>query len=185
MKSRKVIRRKPGELGKIPRHPIRKRRPQPKQNRALMASGHALRDQRAGNAGIGLGPAVDAADGDQRRDFIHVDDVVRVNLHFLDRPVSGVFNCGTGRAQPFNDIAVTVVNTLREREGLAALSLAQMVAQGLVRYAPFPDALKGKYQSYTQADLSNLRAAGYTGSFYSVEEGVARYVGRLIKKYQK
>lgn len=118
--------------------------------------------------------------GEQSRDFIHVDDVVALNLHFLDRPGSrGIFNAGTGRAQPFNDIAVTVVNTLREREGLAALSLAQMVAQGLVRYAPFPDALKGKYQSFTEADPTRLRASGCEHAFMSVQQGVAKYVNWL------
>jgi ADP-L-glycero-D-manno-heptose 6-epimerase len=65
------------------------------------------------------------------------------------------------------------------------LTLEEAVRDGFIEYIEFPDALKGKYQSYTQADLSNLRSAGYTGSFYSVEEGVARYVGRLIKKYLK
>jgi len=98
---------------------------------------------------------------------------------------SGVYNLGTGRAQTFNDVALTTLNTLRESQGSAALSLQEAVKGGFIEYIEFPDALKGKYQSYTQADLSNLRAAGYTGSFYSVEEGVARYVGRLIKKYLK
>jgi ADP-L-glycero-D-manno-heptose 6-epimerase len=98
---------------------------------------------------------------------------------------AGVYNLGTGRAQTFNDVALTTLNTLRESQGSAVLSLQDAVKGGFIEYIEFPDALKGKYQSYTQADLSNLRAAGYNGSFYSVEEGVARYVGRLIKKYLK
>ncbi len=120
-------------------------------------------------------------DGEQRRDFVHVDDVVAVNLHFLEHgDVSGVFNCGTGRAQSFNDIATAVVNTVRAARGEAALALPELVAQGLVEYVPFPPQLLGKYQSYTQADLAQLRAAGYAGAFQSVEQGVAAYVQDLL-----
>ena len=57
------------------------------------------------------------ANGEQRRDFVHVDDVVRVNLHFGETPVSGIYNVGSGRAQSFNEVALTVVNTMRERAG--------------------------------------------------------------------
>ena len=81
-------------------------------------------------------------DGGQSRDFISVEDVVAVNLHFLDNPgTSGIFNCGTGRAQPFNDVAAAVVNTLRAERGEAGLSLAQLVELDLIRYIPFPDDL--------------------------------------------
>lgn len=118
--------------------------------------------------------------GQQERDFIAVEDVVKVNLFFLDNPqISGIFNCGTGRAQPFNDIAKTVVNTMRELRGERALDLKELVEKGLLRYIPFPDDLKGRYQSHTQADLSRLRAAGYTAEFATVEQGVARYVHSL------
>lgn len=120
-------------------------------------------------------------DGEQRRDFVHVDDVVSVNLHFLDHPeASGIYNCGTGRAQSFNDVAAAVVNTVREARGESALSLAQLVAQGQVQYVPFPPQLVGKYQSFTEADLSRLRAAGYSGDFYTVEAGVGSYAKRLL-----
>ena len=82
-------------------------------------------------------------DGGQSRDFISVEDVVAVNLHFLDNPgTSGIFNCGTGRAQPFNDVAAAVVNTLRAERGEAELSLAQLVELDLIRYIPFPDDLR-------------------------------------------
>lgn len=121
--------------------------------------------------------------GDQRRDFIHVDDVVAVNLHCLDNPgVTGIFNLGTGRAQPFNDIAVTVVNTLRGLTGEHPLPLAQLVGAGLIEYQAFPDALKGKYQSFTQADIGRLRAAGYEAPFATVQQGVARYVEWLAAR---
>ncbi len=121
------------------------------------------------------------ADGGQMRDFIHVDDVVDVNLHFIDHPeVSGVFNCGTGRAQPFNDVASSVVNRIRRSRGEAELSLEDQVTQGLLRYIPFPDDLKGRYQSHTQADLTQLRAAGYDRPFRDVQAGVGQYVDRLL-----
>ena len=116
-------------------------------------------------------------DGQQSRDFISVEDVVAVNLYFLEHPEkSGIFNCGSGRAQPFNDVARAVVNTLREEQGEAALSLEELVQAGLIRYTPFPDDLKGRYQSFTQADLTALRQAGYAADMLDVETGVGRYV---------
>ncbi|MDH4191114.1 MAG: ADP-glyceromanno-heptose 6-epimerase [Betaproteobacteria bacterium] len=120
-------------------------------------------------------------DGGQKRDFVHVDDVVDVNLWFLEhREISGVFNCGTGHAQPFNDVARAVVNGVRTSRNEAELSLEQMVAQGLVEYVAFPTQLIGKYQSYTEADLSMLRAAGYGRAFQTVEKGVGSYVAHLL-----
>lgn len=120
--------------------------------------------------------------GGQERDFIFVDDVVRANLFFLDHPEkSGIFNLGTGRAQSFNDVAVATINACRSLAGEAPLALDEIVAAGLLEYTTFPEALKGKYQAYTQADLTRLRAAGYTAPFASVEEGVARYVAWLAK----
>lgn len=117
------------------------------------------------------------ANGEQQRDFVFVEDVVKVNLHVLDHPeTSGIFNLGTGRAQSFNDMAVATVNALRANEGKGPLELAEMQAQGLIEYIAFPGALKGKYQSYTQADTSRLRAAGYEEAFLGVEEGIRRYV---------
>jgi ADP-L-glycero-D-manno-heptose 6-epimerase len=120
------------------------------------------------------------ANGTQSRDFVFIDDVVKVNMFFLDHPEkSGIFNLGTGRAQPFNDIAHSTVNACRALEGKPALSLEGMVQQGIVEYIPFPDALRGKYQSYTRADISALRDAGYTDEFATVEQGVTKYVQHL------
>jgi ADP-L-glycero-D-manno-heptose 6-epimerase len=121
--------------------------------------------------------------GGQLRDFVSVEDVVKVNMHFLDHPDnSGIFNLGTGQAQSFNDVAVATVNTLRiEAAGAAALSLADMQQQGLIQYIPFPDQLRGKYQSYTQADIGALRDIGYREPFLNVEQGVARYVGEMLQ----
>lgn len=117
------------------------------------------------------------ANGAQQRDFIHVDDVVAVNLWFLDHPrKSGIFNLGTGRAQSFNDVAVAGVNAQRARAGEAPLPLADLVERGLIEYIAFPEALKGKYQSFTQADQTRLREAGYDAPFMTVEEGVGKYV---------
>jgi len=123
------------------------------------------------------------ADGEQRRDFVHVDDVANVNLHFLEHPeVSGIYNCGTGRAQSFNDVATAVINTVRAADGHAPLPTPELAAQGLIQYIPFPPQLEGKYQSFTEADLGQLRAAGYPGEFMTVEQGVASYVRELLGK---
>jgi ADP-L-glycero-D-manno-heptose 6-epimerase len=119
--------------------------------------------------------------GEQSRDFIHVADLVKVKLWFLDHPdVSDIYNLGTGKAQPFNDIAHAVVNGIRARDGQPALSLSEQVAQGFVEYVDFPEALKGKYQSFTEADITRLRSAGYGEPFMAVEQGVANYVDRLL-----
>ena len=100
--------------------------------------------------------------GEQRRDFVYVDDVVDVNLWFLDHPeVSGIFNLGTGRSQTFNDVARAVL---------------AFHGRGEITYIPFPDHLRGRYQSFTEADISRLRAAGYAAPFKTVEEGVAAYL---------
>ena len=117
------------------------------------------------------------ANGEQKRDFVYVGDVAKVNLYFLDHPEkSGIFNLGTGRAQSFNELAAANVNSCRALSGAAKESLDALRQQGFIEYIPFPEALKGKYQSFTQADLSCLRAAGYDAPFASVEEGVAQYV---------
>jgi ADP-L-glycero-D-manno-heptose 6-epimerase len=115
--------------------------------------------------------------GEQRRDFVSVDDVVRVNLHFLDHPeISGIFNVGSGRAQSFNDVACATVNAIRGSRGEKPLSLADLKTTGVIEYIPFPPQLVGKYQSFTEADISALRAAGYREPFLTVEEGVPGYV---------
>ena len=115
--------------------------------------------------------------GGQMRDFVFINDVVAVNLWFFDHPEkSGIFNLGTGRAQPFNDVAVAVVNTLRKSQNAEPLSLEDMVRGGMIDYISFPDALVGKYQSYTQADLSTLRSIGCQHDFADVQSGVSAYM---------
>ncbi|MEM7360637.1 MAG: ADP-glyceromanno-heptose 6-epimerase [Pseudomonadota bacterium] len=117
------------------------------------------------------------ADGQQERDFVWVRDVVDVNLHFLEHPeVGGIFNVGTGRAQSFNDVATATLNTLEGSDK----STADWVAEKKIRYIDFPQALVGKYQSFTKADLTNLTITGdYNKSFARVEEGVGSYVQAL------
>ena len=105
------------------------------------------------------------SDGGQLRDFIYVDDAVAINLHFLDNPqISGVFNAGTGACQPFNDVARAVVD---------------WHGRGEIEYVPFPEHLRGSYQSYTQADLKALRSTGYESEFLNVSAGVSRYLDWL------
>lgn len=121
------------------------------------------------------------ADGEQRRDFVSVEDCVRVILHFLDHPqASGIFNCGTGRAQSFNDVACAVINSVRRSRGESPRPLEQLVSDGVIEYIAFPRDLEGKYQAFTQADLAMLRAAGYAQPFLTVDEGVQRYCERLL-----
>jgi ADP-L-glycero-D-manno-heptose 6-epimerase len=116
------------------------------------------------------------AAGEQKRDFVYVDDVVAVNLWFFDHPEkSGIFNLGTGRSQPFNDVALAVVQGLTNQN----VSLEQIVKSKAIAYIDFPDALKGKYQSYTQADLSALRQVGCNHVFADVAQGVSSYLNRL------
>ncbi len=101
-------------------------------------------------------------DGEQRRDFIYVSDVVDVNLWCFEHPeCSGIFNLGTGRSQSFNDVANAVIHYHNK---------------GKLEYIPFPDHLKGSYQSFTEADMSALRSAGYQADFKSVEAGVHAYL---------
>lgn len=109
----------------------------------------------------GFGP------GEQSRDFVHVEDVCAVNLWCWRTGVSGVFNCGTGRSQPFRTVAEGVIAGL---------------GRGEIEFVDFPDHLKGRYQSFTQADMSKLRAAGYNGSFRDVETGVREYVAWLAAR---
>ena len=123
------------------------------------------------------------APGEQSRDFVFVDDVVAVNLWFLQNPgKSGIFNLGTGRAQPFNDVAVATVNAARMLKGEPALSQSELVKQGLIEYIAFPEALVGKYQSFTQADLTRLRATGCDHAFADVATGVTSYVHWLASQ---
>jgi ADP-L-glycero-D-manno-heptose 6-epimerase len=119
--------------------------------------------------------------GEQRRDFIHVDDVVAANLWCLEHPgVSGVFNLGTGEARTFNAMAAAVINAIESSRGGVLRTVPELVRSGAITYVPMPHALAGKYQNFTEADISALRRAGYDAPFLSVEEGTARYVERMM-----
>ena len=119
--------------------------------------------------------------GEQRRDFIHVDDVVGANLWFLDNEdCSGVFNIGSGQAATFNEVAAATINACRVAAGEPVLAFDELHRSGAIEYVPFPNELAGKYQSFTQADLTRLREAGYTAPMLPVAEGVPRYVGSLL-----
>jgi len=127
-------------------------------NNQIVADGEARLFEGSGGYG----------DGEQLRDFIHVDDACSVNLWFFDHPdVSGIFNTGTGRAQSFNDVANAVID---------------WHGTGRIRYIPFPEHLQGAYQSYTQADLTRLRAVGCDVEFRGVEVGVRDYLDQLCNR---
>jgi len=105
--------------------------------------------------------------GEQVRDFIYVKDVVKVNFFFWDHPeLKGIYNCGTGNAHTFNTLAKGVL---------------KYFGSGELEYVPFPEVLKGKYQSFTEADSSKLLAAGYDGGFTDIEEAIAEYCELLDK----
>jgi ADP-L-glycero-D-manno-heptose 6-epimerase len=108
------------------------------------------------------------ADGEQRRDFVFVGDVVRVNLALAEGTMpSGIFNVGTGQSRSFNDVANTIV---------------ERIGTGAIEYVPFPESLSGRYQSFTEADLSGLRDAGYSENFSSLEDGIAKSVAAWDKE---
>lgn len=119
--------------------------------------------------------------GEHLRDFVSVEDVVKVNLHWLDHPhVSGIFNVGTGRARSFNDLAMATINNVRVAENRPRLTLETALLEGVLQYIEFPEALKGKYQVYTCADLNELRGAGYAAPMLELEEGIERYCRALL-----
>lgn len=134
------------------------------QHKGAMASvAYHLRNQLRSEGVVRLFEGSDGYDhGEQRRDFIHVGDVVEVILWLLDHgEVSGIFNVGTGRSQSFNEVARAVL---------------QAFGRGTLEYIPFPEQLKGRYQSFTEADISRLRNAGYSGNFRDVATGVGEYM---------
>lgn len=101
------------------------------------------------------------ADGEQRRDFIFVKDVAKVNLWCWENDIeNGVYNCGTGTATTFNAVAQAVISAL---------------GKGKIEYIDFPETLQGKYQSFTQADTRKLLSAGYDGGFTNINDAVKQY----------
>ena len=100
-------------------------------------------------------------DGEQRRDFVYVKDVVKVNLWFWENHgPSGIYNCGTGHAHTYNEVGQAVIDALGE---------------GHIEYREFPEILRGKYQNFTEADKTNLMDAGYNEGFHEMKEAVKEY----------
>lgn len=126
------------------------------------------------------------ANGMQVRDFVSVEDVVKVNLFFFDNhlndreEISGIFNCGTGIARSFNDLALATVNACRKVNGQTLLKLEDAVSQGIIEYIQFPGDLAGRYQCYTEANLEQLRDCGFNSDFLSLEDGISNYVTKLL-----
>lgn len=107
-------------------------------------------------------------DGEQKRDFIYVKDIISVVLFFMKNKVNGIFNLGTGRARTFNDLIYAIFDSLRLQRNIV--------------YIDMPEDLVGKYQNFTQAEMSKLRETGYTKDFYSLEDGVDDYVLNYLNK---
>jgi len=140
------------------------------QHKGKMASvAFHLNNQLLQNGKIKLFSGCDGyADGEQRRDFIYVEDVCKVNLWFLQNPdKSGIFNLGTGQNSSFNDVARAVI---------------AWHGRGNLEYIPFPKELSGSYQSFTEADISLLRTNGYDAQFTNVADGTKAYLDWLNKK---
>ncbi|MFB9265833.1 ADP-glyceromanno-heptose 6-epimerase [Bradyrhizobium erythrophlei] len=109
------------------------------------------------------------ADGDQRRDFIYVDDVVRVVMWLLATPeVSGLFNVGTGTARSFKDLIVSAYNALGLKPN--------------IQYVDMPEQIRGSYQYFTQSEVDRLRHAGYNGGFTALEDAVDAYVTGFLNR---
>jgi ADP-L-glycero-D-manno-heptose 6-epimerase len=158
------------------------------QHKGRMASvAYHFTHQYMENGYVNLFEGIDGYEnGAQLRDFVSVEDVVDLNLFLLANPdISGIFNVGTGRCQAFNDMAVASVNQCRRENGEDALDLQALQQKNIIRYIDFPEKLKGKYQSFTEADISALRAAGYKHEFLTVEQGVSRYTARLLEKMKQ
>lgn len=136
---------------------------------SMSSVGYHLNQQLPKNGMVKLFEGCDGyGNGEQRRDFVYVGDVVDVNLWFMDNPQkSGIFNVGTGKSQSFNDVAKAVIAWHNK---------------GHIEYIPFPEHLKGRYQSFTEADITRLREAGYTKPFKTVEEGVKLYLDAISSK---
>ena len=139
------------------------------QHKGSMASvAYHLHNQLKDNGSVKLFKGSDGySDGEQRRDFIYIDDIVKVNLWFMENnKISGIFNLGTGKSRAFNDVAQAVIN---------------WHSKGRIEYIDFPEKLKGSYQSFTEANISKLRKAGYKEDFIDVTEGVNLYLDTLEK----
>jgi ADP-L-glycero-D-manno-heptose 6-epimerase len=140
------------------------------RNKGCMASMvHQLAEQLSRSGVARLFEGTDGyADGEQRRDFVYVGDVIGVNVFFAKSgPHKGIFNVGSGQSRSFNDVARILIRQL---------------GRGEIQYIPFPESLRGKYQSFTESDISQLRSAGYLKPFHSLEEGIKAFCESLQAK---
>lgn len=111
--------------------------------------------------------------GEQRRDFVYVEDCINVNLWFMKNPKkSGIFNVGTGVSRSFNDVANAIINWHKRKI---------IDSKGSINYITIPSELKDAYQSFTEADISKLRLIGYQKKFFSLEDGINKYLDSLNK----
>ena len=126
--------------------------------------------------------------GEQSRDFISIEDIVKVNMHFFENHTqspngsSGIFNCGTGQARSFNDLSLATVNACRKHEGFSQIDLTSAINQEIIQYIEFPGDLAHKYQCFTQSDNTKLMQEGkYKQTFMTLEQGVENYINKLLK----
>lgn len=105
-------------------------------------------------------------DGEQKRDFIYIDDVVSINMFFMNESFHDVYNVGTGRAESFNEIAKNIFKYYKDED----LNF---------NYIEMPEYLVPKYQNFTQANILKLREAGYSYDFFNLEEGIKNYLNDL------
>ena len=124
-------------------------------------AGHPVRLFKSHKAGI--------EDGDQRRDFIYVEDAIAATRWLLDTPsVCGIFNVGTGKARSFRDMIVAMFRALDRKPN--------------IEYIDMPETIRGQYQYFTEAKVENLRRAGYNGGFSTLEDSVGRYVKQFLDR---
>jgi ADP-L-glycero-D-manno-heptose 6-epimerase len=111
-------------------------------------------------------------DGEQKRDFIYVDDAVSVVHWLLETPsVSGIFNVGTGKARSFHDLITAM--------------FAALGREPIIEYIDMPESIRGSYQYFTQAEMENLRRAGFNAAFGTLEQGVTRYVKSYLDRPER
>ena len=132
--------------------------------------------------------------GEQKRDFVSITDVIKINLHFFHNhinaiakeEVSGIFNCGTGVARTYNDLSLSVINACRVKENLAMVDLQYATNNNIIEYIDFPHELSAKYQCYTEANIQLLQnSAKFTDNFLSLEDGITEYINYLWINYDK
>ncbi len=104
--------------------------------------------------------------GEQKRDFIYIDDVVSINIFFMNNSFHDIYNVGTGKAETFNEIANNIFKYYQDEEGN-------------FNYIDMPDYLVPKYQNFTEANISKLKAVGYNYDFFSLQEGIRNYLNDL------